>query len=148
MVGSSWRPGSPGGWWSGSICCDSPLEQQITGFAVVALVVVGLILPLARELGRESQGSVVLADGSRVGRDARPLRARSPTPDYASAAISISGCRVPFSCSACSGAVAAIGMGRARSSRAWLRPARQLHIILFWPALALLGLHVFACYYF
>ena len=124
-----------------------PLEQQITGFAVVGLVAVGLILPLARGLGARSRSlwlwrtvhasvgalavaGMVVHTGLRLGSNLN---------------LWLSGAFLLLSVL---GAVTAVGVGRARSSRGWLRPARRLHIILFWPAMALLGLHVFACYYF
>jgi nitrite reductase (NADH) large subunit len=124
-----------------------PLDQQISGFAVVALVAIGLILPLVRWLGARrralwlwrtvhaSVGALAVAGmavhtGLRLGSNLN---------------LWLSGAFLML-CGL--GGLTGVGMGRARASRLWLRPVRLLHIILVWPALALLGLHVLASYYY
>ena len=125
----------------------SPVEQQITGFVVVGLIAVGLLLPFARALGVASKklwawrvihgtvgalavAGMIVHTGLRMGSNLNLWLTAS------------------FLVLSVLGALSSVAMGGARTMPTLLRPTRRLHIILFWPSMALLGLHVLASYYF
>jgi hypothetical protein len=124
-----------------------PLEQQITGFAMLGLIGISLLLPAARALGARG-ASLWLWRGVHVLLGVAGLVAL----------VAHSGLRlgthlnlwltIAFLVASLLGAISSMGMGGAPGLRAGLAATRRLHIALLWPLLALIGLHVLASYYF
>jgi nitrite reductase (NADH) large subunit len=125
----------------------SPRAQQTTGFSVLGLVVVALFLPLRRKLAR-LPGSLGLwrAVHASVGLAATAgLAAHTGLRLGVNANLYLS---LAFLALVGAGAVTAFWPWGQRPPAAFARGARLLHLALFWPALALLGLHILAVYSF
>jgi hypothetical protein len=124
-----------------------PWQQQLTGFVLLGLVAAALVLPAARKLGargrrlwfwRTVHGLVgVLGVAALIAHTG--LRLGVNLNLWLSIAFLLLGVLGAF----CAGA-----MGGPRAARAWSSVGRRLHVLLLWPALALIGLHVLASYYF
>jgi nitrite reductase (NADH) large subunit len=126
-----------------------PGPQQATGFALVGLFLVALLLPLRNRLGARVPGSgnlwrvvhvlvgVLLVLALAVHGSARAGQGLNLAVSVATAALVVAG------------GAAALGWRAAppqrRAVRGWLRP---LHRLLLWPALGLIAAHVLAVYYF
>jgi nitrite reductase (NADH) large subunit len=124
-----------------------PAAQQLTGFSMLGLLAVALLLPLRRKLDR-MPGSVgawrvvhtvlgVLATGALVAHTGLRLGVNL------NLLLSLT-----FVALAAAGGLAAFWPWGQRPPGALARGVRLLHLILFWPALALIGLHVLAVYAF
>jgi bacterioferritin-associated ferredoxin len=128
-----------------------PAQQQLTGFVLLGLVALTLIYPLRGRLGLAPRratslrlvhavlGTVALAaivahTGLRVGVNSNRL--------LSIAFLLLAGLGSLASFQRRQGAAAAPARGR------WLRGVAALHGLLFWPALALIGVHILAVYYF
>jgi nitrite reductase (NADH) large subunit len=139
-------------WWPHALAfwdhlLRQPFEQQVTGFALLGLLVVVLGLPLRKRwqwipgstttwrlvhgvVGLLILAAIVVHTGLRVGINLNRVLS------------------VAFLELALFGGLAAVVPAATRRQARWLRGLRWLHATLFWPGLALLGLHVLAVYYF
>ncbi len=124
-----------------------PLEQQITGFAMVGLLVIGMLLPLARKLRAGSKQLWLW----------RTVHALVGTLAIAGL-VSHTGLRlganlnlwlsILFLALCVLGAYCSLAMGGSPPVHRGLKIGRRLHVLLFWPVIAFIGLHVLASYYF
>lgn len=125
-----------------------PWEQQLTGFVMLGMLVAALLFPLVKKLG-------VAASAVRLWRVLHALVGGMAI----AAMVTHTGLRlgvnlnlflsIAFLALAILGGVASVAMsGRSGLPVGWPRVVRVLHVVLFWPTLALVGLHVVAVYYF
>jgi nitrite reductase (NADH) large subunit len=124
-----------------------PMEQQITGFALVGLVALGLVLPLRRKLAWLPGG----VKGWRLVHAAVGVLATAALVVHTGMRLGMNLNRwlsVGFLALAAVGGIAAFWPWGQRPPGPFARVARLLHLVLFWPALALIGLHVLAVYSF
>jgi nitrite reductase (NADH) large subunit len=139
-------------WWPHALAFwdhlwRQPLDQQITGFSLLGLLVVALGLPLRKQVqwipgstatwrlvhgavGLLILAAIVVHTGLRLGINLNRLLS------------------VAFLELALFGGLAAVVPAATQRQARWARALRWLHVKLFWPGLALLGLHVLAVYYF
>jgi nitrite reductase (NADH) large subunit len=126
-----------------------PLAQQITGFGLVGLALVAMLLPLRRKLGKRLPGSgnlwrlvhglvgASLLAGVLVHSSGRLGQGLNGALSMATLAFTLSG------------AALALGWRRAPPQPVAVRQLlRPLHLLLLWPALGLMLAHVLAVYYF
>jgi nitrite reductase (NADH) large subunit len=119
-----------------------PSEQRLTGFLLGGLLLLALALPVLRPLLRRrlttlrvthalvgllSVGGLVVHTGLRLGVNLNLI-------------LSVS-----FLALIGAGSLASVLVASPAAAR---RSSRLLHLTLFWPALALIGLHVLTIYYF
>jgi nitrite reductase (NADH) large subunit len=124
-----------------------PLAQQITGFSMLGLLGIGLLLPLRRKLAR-APGSVGVW---RVVHTVVGLLATAALVAHTGLRLGVKFnliLSLMFLTLAVAGAMAAFWPWGQRPPGALARGLRLLHLTLFWPALALIGLHVLAVYSF
>jgi nitrite reductase (NADH) large subunit len=126
-----------------------PAAQQITGFGLVALALIAMLLPLRRKLAARMPGSgnfwrlihglvgVMLLAGVLVHSSGRVGQGLNGALSVATLALTVAG------------AALALGWRRAPPQPAPVRRVlRPLHLLLLWPALGLMLAHVLAVYYF
>ncbi len=126
-----------------------PMAQQITGFALVALGLMAMILPLRRKLARRVPGSgnlwrmihglvgVSLLAGVLVHSGGRMGQGLNGALSVATLAFTVAGAGL------------ALAWRRAPPQPAVVRRVlRPVHLLLLWPALGLMLAHVLAVYYF
>jgi nitrite reductase (NADH) large subunit len=119
-----------------------PSEQRLTGFLMIGLLALALFLPLLRRLARRhlttlrvthalvgllAVSGLVVHSGLHLGMNMNFM--------LSLAFLALTG----------AGSLAAVAVP---GSAALRRQSRLFHLTLFWPALALVGLHVLASYYF
>jgi nitrite reductase (NADH) large subunit len=127
---------------SGDQLLRRPSEQRLTGFMLGGLLLLALALPLLRHLLRRrlttlrvthalvgllAVGGLVVHTGLRLGVNLNLI-------------LSVS-----FLALTGAGSLASVLVASPATTR---RSSRRLHLTLFWPALALIGLHVLTVYYF
>jgi nitrite reductase (NADH) large subunit len=126
----------------------APWEQQLTGFVMLGLIAAALLFPLARKVG----ASVASVQVWRVvhalvgGLAVAAMLAHTGLRLGVNLNLFLS---IAFLGLAAIGGVASLALASRRGLPVgWPRVARVLHLALFWPTLALVGLHVLAVYYF
>jgi nitrite reductase (NADH) large subunit len=139
-------------WWPGRLgfwdhLLRQPFDQQLTGFSLLGLMLLSLALPLRKQLrsipgsattwrlvhgglGTLTVAAIVVHTGLRLGLNLNRVLS------LAFLELALFG-----------GLAALVPVATDRQAR-WARMVRGLHGVFFWPALALLGLHVLAVYYF
>jgi nitrite reductase (NADH) large subunit len=126
-----------------------PGAQQTTGFALVGLALLAMLLPLRRRLGKRLPGSgnmwrlihgligASLLAGVLVHSSGRMGQGLNGALSVATLAFTLAGAALAF------------GWRRAPPQPAAVRRVlRPLHLLLLWPALGLMLAHVLAVYYF
>jgi nitrite reductase (NADH) large subunit len=124
-----------------------PLEQQITGFAMLGLIGISLLLPLARGLGARGR-RLWTWRGVHVALGLAGLAALVAHSSLRLGTQLNLWLTIVFLSASLLGAICSLGMGGTPGLRSWLAAMRRLHVALLWPLLALVGLHVLAAYYF
>jgi nitrite reductase (NADH) large subunit len=124
-----------------------PIEQQVTGFAVLGLVVVALVYPLRRPFRISPQRTM----GLRVVHAVMGLLALGAIVAHTNLRLGVNMNRllsVAFLAFAVVGSLGAFSTGKRRTLGRVRRLAVAAHRLLFWPAVALIALHILAVYYF
>lgn len=124
-----------------------PLEQQVTGFSLLGLVALVLVLPLRRKL-EKLPGSV---NAWRVVHAAVGALAVAALIVHTGLRLGVNLNRwlsIGFLALVAAGGASAFWPWGQRAPGPLARGVRWLHVLLFWPALALIGLHVLAVYAF